>query len=137
MWTFIHDMLPLRSVGRSNFVRVCVNLTTLIQKRHILMRTAVLYIYTYRYITYIHHTYIYMHTYSIRQKKLLPLPLHFNADGHNNNDLKVCIMNGNFKDTEHRKQTEFQFIINFQTNKFGVNKDISFLSRYDTPKHKG
>ena len=27
---------------RSNFVRVCVNLTTLIQKRHILMRTAVL-----------------------------------------------------------------------------------------------
>ena len=40
-------MLPLRSVGRSNFVRVCVNLTTLIQKRHILMRTAVLYIYIY------------------------------------------------------------------------------------------
>ena len=26
----------MRSVGRSNFVRVCVNLTTLIQKRHIL-----------------------------------------------------------------------------------------------------
>ena len=40
-------MLPLRSVGRSNFVRVCVNLTTLIQKRHILMRTVVLYIYIY------------------------------------------------------------------------------------------
>ena len=29
-------VLPLRSVGRSNFVRVCINLT-LIQKRHILM----------------------------------------------------------------------------------------------------
>ena len=41
-------MLPLRSVGRSNFVRVLrKNLTTLIQKRHILMRTAVLYIYIY------------------------------------------------------------------------------------------
>ena len=39
-------MLPLRSVGRSNFVRVCI-LTTLIKKRHILMRTAALYIYIY------------------------------------------------------------------------------------------
>ena len=38
----LSSMLPLRSVGRSNFVRVCVNLTTLIKKRHILMRTAVL-----------------------------------------------------------------------------------------------
>ena len=38
----LSSMLPLRSVGRSNFVWVCVNLTTLIQKRHILMRTAVL-----------------------------------------------------------------------------------------------
>ena len=38
----LSSMLPLRSVGRSNFVRVCVNLTTLIQKRHILMITAVL-----------------------------------------------------------------------------------------------
>ena len=45
-------MLPLRSVGRFNFVRVCVNLTTLIKKRHILMRTAVLYnIYVYIYNT--------------------------------------------------------------------------------------
>ena len=29
---------------------------------------------------------------SIRQKKLLPLPLHFNADDHNINDLKVGIL---------------------------------------------
>ena len=36
-------MLPLRIVGRSNFVRICINLTTLFQKRHILMRTAVLF----------------------------------------------------------------------------------------------
>ena len=37
-------MLPLRSVGRSNFEMVLrkINLTTLIQRRHILMRTAVL-----------------------------------------------------------------------------------------------
>ena len=58
-------MLPLRSVGRSNFVRVCINLTTLIQKRHILMRTAVLYMYIYIY-TYIYIyicIYIYMHIY--------------------------------------------------------------------------
>ena len=27
------------------------------------------------------------HTHSVRQKKLLPLPLHFNADDHNINDL--------------------------------------------------
>ena len=46
------------------------------------------------------------HTHSIRQKKLLPLPLHFNADDHNINDLKVCILKGNFKDTKHRKLTE-------------------------------
>ena len=66
-------MLPLRSVGKSSLVRVCVNLTTLIKKRHILMRTAVLcnginsgqlrrknktlYIYTYVYT----HMYIYMY----------------------------------------------------------------------------
>ena len=37
------------------------------------------------------------HTHSIRHKKLLPLPLHFNADDHNINDLKVCILKGNFK----------------------------------------
>ena len=45
-------MLPLRSIGRSNFVMVCINknLTTLIKKkRHILMRTAI-YIYIYIYI---------------------------------------------------------------------------------------
>ena len=75
------------------------------------------------------------HTHSIRQKKLLPLPLQFNADDHNINDLKVCILKGNFKDTKHRKLTELQFIINFETNKFGFNKDISFLSKYDTFKH--
>ena len=37
------------------------------------------------------------HTHSIRHKKFLPLPLHFNADDHNINDLKVCILKGNFK----------------------------------------
>ena len=75
------------------------------------------------------------HTHSIRQKKFLPLPLHFNADDHNINDLKVCILKGNFKDTKHRKLTELQFIINFETNRFGFNRDISFLSKYDTFKH--
>ena len=76
-------------------------------------------------------------THSIRQKKLLPLPLNFNADDHNINDLKVCILKGNLKDTKHRKLAELQFIINFETNKFGFNKDISFLSKYDTHKHQG
>ena len=75
------------------------------------------------------------HIHSIRQKKLLPLPLHFNADDHNIKDLKVCILKGIFKDSKHRKLTELQFIINFETKKFGLNKDISFLSRYDTFKH--
>ena len=42
-------MLPLRSVGRSNGVMVSADkiLTTLIQKRHILTRTTILYIYIY------------------------------------------------------------------------------------------
>ena len=43
--SYIHiysSVLTLRSVGRFNFVRVCINLTSLIQKRLILMRTAVL-----------------------------------------------------------------------------------------------
>ena len=66
------------------------------------------------------------HTHSNRQKKLLPLPLHFNADDHNINDLKVSILKGNFKDTKNRKLTELQFIINLETNKFGFNKEISF-----------
>ena len=51
------------------------------------------------------------------------------------NDLKVGILKDNFKDTKHRKLTELQFIINFERNKFGFNKDISFLSKYDTFKH--
>ena len=67
---------------------------------------------------------------TISQKKLLPLPLHFNADGHNINDLKVCISKGDFKDIIHRKLTKLLFIIIFETNKLGFNKDISFLSRY-------
>ena len=77
------------------------------------------------------------HTHSIRQKKLLPLPLHFNADDHNIDDLKVCILKCNFKDTKHRKLIELQFVINFETNKFGFYKDISFLRKYDTFMHKG
>ena len=39
-------MLRLRGAGRSNFDKGLHNLSTLIKKRHILMRTAVLYIYT-------------------------------------------------------------------------------------------
>ena len=69
--------------------------------------------------------------------KLLPLLLHFNADGHSINDLKVCILKGNFKDTEHRKLAELQLFIDFENNKFGFDKEISFLSRYDTFRHKG
>ena len=75
------------------------------------------------------------HASSIIQKKLLPRPLHFNADDHNINDLKVCNLKGNFKYTKHRKPSELQFIINFETNRFAFNKDISFLSKYDTFKH--
>ena len=63
----------------------------------------------------------------IRQKNLLPLLSHYNADVLKINDLKLCIYKGNFKDTKHRKPTELQFIINFETNKLGFNKDISFL----------
>ena len=76
-------------------------------------------------------------THTIRQKKLLPLPLHFYADGHNINDLKVCILKGNFKDSKHRKLTQLQFFIHFETNKFCFNKDTSSLSKYDTFKHYG
>ena len=75
------------------------------------------------------------HMHSIRQKKLLPLPLHFNADDHNINDLNVCILMGNFKDTKQRRLTELQFIINFETNKFGFNKEISFRGKYNAFKH--
>ena len=48
IYIYIHSsVLPLRSVGRSNFDKGLHNFTTLIQKQHILMRTAVLYIYMY------------------------------------------------------------------------------------------
>ena len=73
-------------------------------------------------------------THTIRHSKLLPLPLHFNADNHNITDLNVCILKGNFKDTKHKKLTDLRIIINFETNKFGLNKDISLLSRYDSFK---
>ena len=39
----LSSVLPLRSVGMSNFDKGLHSLTTFIQKRHILMRTAVLY----------------------------------------------------------------------------------------------
>ena len=74
-------------------------------------------------------------TQSIRQIKRLPLPLHFIADGRNINYFKVCILKGNFKDTKHRELTERQFIINFEINRFGFNKDIYFLSKYYSFKH--
>ena len=72
------------------------------------------------------------HTHFHRHKKLIPLSLHFNADGHSINDINVCILKGNFKDTKHRKLTELQFIIYSVANQYGFNKDISFLSKYDT-----
>ena len=75
-------------------------------------------------------------THFIRHNKFLPLPLYLDADDHNINDLKVCILKCNFKDTIHRKLTELPFIINFKTKTFGLNKDISFLTRYDTFKHQ-
>ena len=65
------------------------------------------------------------------------MPLHFNADGQNINDLKVCILKGKFKDIKHRKLTELQFINNFEAIKFDFNENIFFLSKYDTSKHKG
>ena len=46
-------MLPLRSVGRSNFDKGLHSLATLIKKRHISMRTAVLYIYIMTNMTYL------------------------------------------------------------------------------------
>ena len=115
-------MLPLRSVGRSNFIRVCVKFNNVDSKRHILMRSSVLYIYIYicqkcpeaLYIGETGGNFRYRfnnHTHSIRQKKFLPLPLHFNADDHNINDLKVCILKGNFKDTKRRKLTELHLLL--------------------------
>ena len=44
----------------------------------------------------------------------------------------------NFKDTKLRKLTELQLIMklfNYETNKFGLDKDILFFSKYDTFKH--
>ena len=67
----------------------------------------------------------------------ISLPLHFNEDDHNINDHNVCILKGDFKDTKHRKLTGLLFIIMIKTNKFGLNKDISFLSRCDAYEHKG
>ena len=48
----LSSVLTLRSVGRSNFDKGLHNLTTLIKKRHILMRTAALYICIYTYDVY-------------------------------------------------------------------------------------
>ena len=39
-------------------------------------------------------------------EKAPSLPLHFNADDRNINDIKICILKGNFKDTKSRKLTE-------------------------------
>ena len=52
---FLSSLLPLRSIGRSNFDKGLHNLTTLIKKRHTLMRTAVLYIYIYIYMLKYRH----------------------------------------------------------------------------------
>ena len=49
------------------------------------------------------------HTHTIRQKTPLPLPLHFNADGHNINNLKVCILKSNFTGTKHRTSNHYSF----------------------------
>ena len=74
-------------------------------------------------------------TNSIRQS-IPPLPLHFNSDNGNINNIKVCILKSNFKDTKHRKLIELQFIIKYKSSKLDHNKDISTLSRHNTFKHK-
>ena len=51
----LSSVLPLRSVGRSNFDKGLLNLATLIKKRHILMKTAVLHSYVYMYGIVIFH----------------------------------------------------------------------------------
>ena len=77
----LSSLLPLRSVGRSNFDMGLHNLTTLIKKRHILMRTAVC-IYIYIYI----HIYIYL--YVPDEGSLLPKY----RDGTTSNDFELYLM---------------------------------------------
>ena len=45
----------------------------------------------------------------------VPLSISFNADNHNINDLKVCILTGTFMDTNHGALTDLQVSINYET----------------------
>ena len=58
-------------------------------------------------------TYIFNNHTLYQTEKATSSAIAFQWDSHNINNLKVCILKGNFKDTKHRKLTELQFIINF------------------------
>ena len=66
------------------------------------------------------------HTCQAEERLTLPLP--FNADNRNINDLKVCVLRCYFADTRHIKMTELHFVNKYETNIPVLEIYISFPS---------
>ena len=60
----------------------------------------------------------------------MPVSIHFNLPHHSYNDMKVSILQGGLSDISQRKIAEQKFIHLFQTHKYGLNRQLGFMSHY-------
>ncbi|OCT93901.1 hypothetical protein XELAEV_18011572mg [Xenopus laevis] len=60
-----------------------------------------------------------------------PVAVHFCSNNHSIKDLRVTVLKGNFKTQQERKEWEFKLMRKFNTLECGLNRDRSFMSRYD------
>ena len=72
------------------------------------------------------------HRSTIRQHRTgFPVADHFNKANHSLSDLKICLFGGGYKTADERKLAELRAIINSKSFKFGLNRDISWLDKYN------
>ncbi|OCT80479.1 hypothetical protein XELAEV_18027291mg [Xenopus laevis] len=60
-----------------------------------------------------------------------PVEAHFCNNTHSIKDLRVTALKGNFKTQQEQKEWELKLIRKFNTQECGLNRDRSFMSRYD------
>ena len=60
-----------------------------------------------------------------------PVAEHFNLPNHTITDIRFCILAGGFRNDTHRKQTELQYILKYNTHNQGLNRDLGALSAYN------
>ena len=72
------------------------------------------------------------HRCTIRQHRMgFPVAEHFNKANHSMSDLKICLFGGGYKTADERKLAELRAIIHSKSFQVGLNKDLSWLDKYN------